>query len=76
MGSPEELIQFYFGLGFTHKEIVLCLVFRHKIQLPESRYRWLLWIMGLHRGKELSDIDVAVYVDNKLSKSAQMHGYR
>ena len=32
MGIPAELIQLYFGLGFTHKEIVLCIVFRHKIQ--------------------------------------------
>ena len=76
MGSPEELIQFYFGLGFTHTEMVLFLVFRHKIQPPESRLRWRLWIMGLHRRKELSDIDVAVYVDNNVSMSGQIHGYR
>ena len=65
MGSRAELIHFYFGLGLTHKEIVLCLVFRHKIQLSERRLRRLLRIMGLYRRKELSDIlvDVAAYVD-------------
>ena len=55
---------------------MLCLVFRLKIQLPERHLRRLLWIMGLHRRKELSDIDVTVYVDHKLSKSGQLHGYR
>ena len=76
MGSRTQLIQFYFGLGLTYKEIVLCLVFRHKRQLPERQLRRLLCIMGLHRRKELSDIYVAVYVDNKLSRSGQLHGYR
>ena len=64
MGSRAELIQFYFGLGLTHKEIVLCLGFRHNVQISERHLRRLLRIMGLYRRKELSDIlDVAVYVD-------------
>ena len=77
MGSRAELIQFYFGLGLTHKEIVLCLGFRHNVQISERHLRRLLRIMGLYRRKELSDIlDVAVYVDQELSKSGQLHGYR
>ena len=64
MGSRAELIPLYFGLGLTHKEIVLCLGFRHNVQISERHLRRLLRIMGLYRRKELSDIlDVAVYVD-------------
>ena len=47
------------------------------VQIPERHLRRLLRIMGLYRRKELSDIlDVAVYVDQELSMSRQLHGYR
>ena len=36
----------------------------------------LFRIMGLYRREELSDIILAVAVDQELSKFGQLHGYR
>jgi len=72
-----ELIKFYFGLGFTQKEILMCLAVNHGIVVSERHLRRLLRKQGLFRRKMQSDVfTVAAFVEQELLKSGKLHGYR
>ena len=74
----EELyIRYYFNLGFSNDEILVCLSSHHGIVISYRTLKRRLRKYGLYRKKYMSDlITVAEFIDYGLSKAGCLHGYR
>ena len=74
--TVDVLVEFYFKLGFNHKEILHLLAFYNGIVISIRSLRRLLAKMGLFRRKSYSNIlDVAMFIMEQVEKSGQLHGY-
>ena len=72
-----EIIKLYFQLGFSQKEILMCLAMNHGIVISQRHLRRLLRKYKLYRRKEYSDIlRVTMFIEEELQTSAQCYGYR
>ena len=72
-----KIIKLYFQLGFSQKEILMCLAMNHGIVISQRHLRRLLRKYKLYRRKEYSDIlRVTMFIEEELQTSAQCYGYR
>ena len=72
-----DLIKRYCELGFHYKEIMLFLALYHGLQLSLRHLKRLIKNLGIKRRRDPSDLrDVFSAVDEELSKSGDMVGYR
>lgn len=72
-----ELIRHYFSCGYSYNEILLFLALHHNIILSKRHLKRILNNHGLYRRKNHSPFDeVLDYIENLVTTSAQLHGYR
>jgi hypothetical protein len=77
MDARAQLIQTYFGNGFSNAEILSVLLLHDDIIISERTLKRILHKLGLFRRKNFSNIiDVATYILELLDTSSQLHGYR
>lgn len=77
METRQNLIRHYFSLGYSYKEIVLCLQLKHAIMISIRHLKRLLKKDNLYRRKNQSDVlDVAAFINSELQTSGSLHGYR
>lgn len=70
-------IQLYFDLGLSHKEMLFMLAHYEGVIISERHLRRILRGMKLYRRKHYTDLlNIALFIENELSKSGQLHGYR
>ena len=61
----DDLLHVYYSLGFSHKEIPVCLAVNNGIIISARHLRRLLSRQGLYRRKGQSDIlSVALFVED------------
>lgn len=73
----EELVQQYFNLGLSYKELLRCLAHIHGIIISMRTLKRVLRNLRLCRRKLSSDIlEVALFILSKCEGSEQMVGYR
>lgn len=77
METRRNLIRHYFNLGYSYKEIILCLRLKHFIQISVRHLKRILRKENLFRRKNQSNVlDVAAYIDSEIQMSGSLHGYR
>jgi hypothetical protein len=75
--SVNEIVKFYFMLGFNHKEILLSLSWYNRIVISIRSLRRILSKLKLFRRKHISNIfDVAMFVMEQVEQSGQLYGYK
>ncbi|KAB0795826.1 hypothetical protein PPYR_04655 [Photinus pyralis] len=73
----DEVINFYFTLGFRQMEILSCLYLIHNEIISKRTLQRKLKAMGLYRRKNVSDvITIATFIKRNLETYGQLHGYR
>jgi len=73
----DEYIRVYFDLGFSQKEILICLIQNHDILISQRHLRRLLRQQGLRRRNRQTDIwTVALFIEEQLETCGQLYGYR
>ena len=73
----DRFIHKYFMEGLTFPEIVLVLASKHRIFTSERTVKRHASSMRLFRRKFKSDVmDVALFIQDELERSGQLHGYR
>lgn len=73
----KRLIEKYFHLGLQQSEIITLLNGVHNITVHPRTLKRLLNQMNLYRRKNYSDLDtVLTFIQEELTKSGQLHGYR
>ena len=71
------IISIYFHIGLIYSDIVRALSTYHQLVMSESHLKRILRSIGLFRQKQYSDIgDVINFVEQQLTKSGKLHGYR
>ncbi|KAJ8037931.1 hypothetical protein HOLleu_18876 [Holothuria leucospilota] len=76
MDQVNQLVRFYFHLGFSHKEIVFCLQQCHGVHLSLTTVRRRLKGMALYRRRKSDLLEVALFVMEELERHGQLHGYK
>jgi len=77
MSERQRLVEVYFKLGFSYREILLTLAHRHGIVISERTLHRILRVINLFRRKFKSDIlDVALFLMQQISVSGSLHGNR
>ncbi|KAJ8314828.1 hypothetical protein KUTeg_006978, partial [Tegillarca granosa] len=77
MEHRDRLIFEYFKNGLRIAEIVLVLASKHRIVISERTVKRATKRLGLFRKKLKSDIcDVAIFIQENIENSGQLHGYR
>ena len=77
MAAMKREIQLYFDLGLSQKEILSMLAYYDGVIISERHLRRILSGMKLYRRKHYTDLlNIALFIENELSKSGQLHGYR
>lgn len=77
METSSNLIEQYFRLGFSHKEILSFLSLRHNIQISHRSLKRILRRRRLYRRKYFTDLEVILsFLQEEVQKSPQLHGYR
>lgn len=77
MENRDELIARYYALGLQHSEILAFLNIVHHIVISHTTLKRILKKYNLYRRKRYSNIDdVAKFLEQQISKSGQLHGYR
>ena len=77
MDDYTEHLQVYFGLGIKYKDILECLAVINGIVMSMSSLKRQLKRLGLFRRKYYTDVlEVASFILENLSGSAQNHGYK
>ena len=72
-----EMIRYYFSLGFKLREILSCLALTNRIVMSERSVKRRLSDMGLFRRKYRSPLaSVARYISDVIMESGMQHGYR
>lgn len=72
-----ELIKFYYSLGFHHSEILSYLFLNHNIQISSRTLKRRLKTLNLYRKKNFTDIaDVYNFIERNIQVHGQLHGYR
>ena len=73
----EEKVRFYFELGLQHKAILQFCIHLHRVILSLRTLRRILNNINLFRRKNRSELlDVAMFLEEEIQKSGQMHGYK
>ena len=73
----DRLIQFYFELRFSNKEILECLSQNHGYILSIRTLKRITSKLNLFRRKCHSDIlEVAIFIANEITEAGRNHGYR
>jgi len=75
----ELLIESYFYLGVTYREIVTAMKLRDNVSLSERHLKRLLRSYGLHRRVYSADVDmgpISEFIEAQLKESGRLHGYR
>lgn len=73
----EELIAFYFSMGYTAMQIHQFLTMRHGVLLSLRHLRRLMWRLGLYsRGRPSSMNDIVPAIQTELNGSGRLLGYR
>lgn len=73
----DQLITFYFSLGFQQIEIRACLASNHGIHLSSRTLKRKLNTLNLFRKKNFSDVyQVAAFIENEVQSHGKLHGYR
>lgn len=76
MANREELVQFYFRLGFNNKEILAVLA-SHNIVISYRTLKRICSKFSLYRKKNFSNLpEVFSFLQAEIFKSGQMQGYR
>ena len=77
METLDNLLKFYFSIGFNHQEILSFLALIHGIIISKSTLKRRFKNLKLFRRKHYSDLlDVALYIINEHESSGKLHGYR
>lgn len=72
-----ELCSFYFHLGLSYQDILICLAEVHAVIISIRMLKRILSSQGLFRRKRYSDVlDVAMFVEDQINKSGNQQGYR
>lgn len=72
-----DLIEQYFRLGFSHKEILSFLYLRHNIQISHRSLKRILRARRLYRRKHFTDLEVILsFLQGEVQRSSPLHGYR
>lgn len=77
MEERASLVNCYFALGYSNKEILASLAQRHKIIMSIRTLKRIMSNLQLFRKKNYSDIvDVATYIVSQCKDTGCDHGYR
>ena len=77
MENRRAIISFYFHLGFSYDEILMLLAQEHGIRVSKTHLKRLINSYGLFRRKFQTDLlDGALFIENELSSSGALHGYK
>ncbi|XP_071956877.1 uncharacterized protein [Antedon mediterranea] len=72
-----NLIRLYFHFGLNYEEIIERMFMEHDVLLSVRTLKRRLKEMSLFRRKYHSDIlDVAMFIEDQINASGQLHGYR
>lgn len=72
-----DLVEQYFRLGFSQKEILSFLSLRHNIKISHRSLKRMLRRRGLYRRKYFTNLEVIVsFLQREVQRSSQLHGYR
>ena len=73
----DAIISIYFQMGLIYSDIVRALSTYHQLVMSERHLKRILRSIGLFRRKQYSDIgDVINFVEQQLTQSGKLHGYR
>lgn len=73
----DALVESYFHLGITYREILAFLILRHGIRLSMRQLKRILRKRGLTRRKQQSPVNEIVdLIENELQGSGNLMGYR
>ena len=75
--ETEKAIKLYFDLGLNFGDILHCLAQNDGIIISKSTLKRTLKRIGLYRRKHNTDLlQVALFIQEEVEKSGQLHGYK
>ena len=75
--AVQELVELYFNIGLSYKDITALLASRHRYIVSERHLKRILKSRRLFRRKGYTPLDrVITFISEQLQTSGQLHGYR
>ena len=70
------LINFYFSLGMSQRDIVITLALNHGLTISQCHLRRVLKVLHLCRRNYTDIFEAVQYIERALEESGRHHGYR